>query len=196
MKNFSALPLPVSFAADRLRADLSLVEPSEWISHYRNDHYVGDWAVAPLRSVGGHPAVIYATPAGGNADFYQDTPLLQRCACFQEVIAWFQCSVNAARLMRLGPGARILEHTDDMATGSDEEWRIHLPVQTHPLVEFWVAGRVVPMGVGEVWYADFNLPHRVDNFSDQDRVHLVLDCTPNDWLSNQLEQARQLVKPI
>lgn len=187
MKTKASAKFPVQFDPARLKADLDKVLPEEWISHYRGDHYEGRWAVSPLRSVGGHPAIIYSTPAGSNPNFYQDTPILQRCDYFQEVIQWFQCQVNGARLMALDAGARILEHTDDMVAGELEELRIHIPVQTNPAVEFWVNGLLVPMQVGEVWFADFNLPHRVNNNGNESRIHLVLDCSVNEWLRGMVE---------
>lgn len=186
MNTIASIPLPFTFNPDRLREDLCKISPNEWINHYRGDHYEGKWAIAPLRSVAGHPAVIYATPSNGLDGFYRDTPILERCAYFQEVIARFHCPINAVRLMLLGTGARILEHTDEMEMGDFQEWRIHIPVQTHPDVAFYVDGQNVPMRAGQVWYADFNLPHRVENGSPIDRVHLVMDCVPNEWLKNQL----------
>jgi hypothetical protein len=31
---------------------------------------------------------------------------------------------------------------------------------------------------------NFNLPHRVSNNSNQDRVHLVIDAVVNDWVND------------
>jgi hypothetical protein len=194
MKTKSAIPLPVLFDPEKLKEDLQKITPAEWISHYRGDHYEGGWAVTPLRSVGGHPAIIYSTPAGSTPDFYKDTPILERCPHFQTVVKWFQCQVNGARLMRLDPAARILEHTDDMDGGNVQELRIHVPVETNPQVEFWVDGKLVPMQEGEVWYADFNLPHSVNNHSSAPRTHLVLDCSVNPWLEAQLERGQLIAQ--
>ena len=49
-------------------------------------------------------------------------------------------------------------------------------------VEFAVEGKALPMGEGECWYINFNLPHRIHNRGTTDRVHLVIDCVLNDWL--------------
>lgn len=38
------------------------------------------------------------------------------------------------------------------------------------------------MREGELRYLDFYQKHRVENNSDLDRIHLVLDCKVNDWL--------------
>ncbi|HMQ48360.1 MAG TPA: aspartyl/asparaginyl beta-hydroxylase domain-containing protein [Saprospiraceae bacterium] len=193
MDTFNPIQLPISFDPSALKADLAKIRAEEWINHYSTSHHQGRWGVVPLRSVGGHPQIIYASPSGIQADFYKDTPILERCTYFQEVIGWFQCQVNAARLMLLAAGARILEHTDEMQMGELVEWRIHVPVLTHPTVRFVVNQILIPMREGEVWLADFNLPHSVDNDSPVDRVHLVLDCLPNDWLREQLEKGHPML---
>jgi Aspartyl/Asparaginyl beta-hydroxylase len=191
MFNQDAIRLPFCFDAHLLLADLEKVDPDTWIRHYRPEEYEGDWAVAALRSVAGHPAVVHAVPGAVRDDFYKNTPLLERCSYFREVIECFECRIGSARLMRLGPGAKILEHTDDMGDGAGRELRIHIPVQTNERVEFWVNGRQIPLRAGECWYADFNLPHRVENKGLTDRVHLVLDCEPNEWLLDRLKKAAE-----
>ncbi len=185
-----AFPLTLQFDPQLLQADLQKIEANEWIRHYRNEEYEGEWAVAPLRSVAGHPAVIHAVPAGNQPNFYKNTPLLARCAYFQTVLRAFQCPIGSARLMLLGPSARILEHKDDMGQGTDQEVRLHIPIQTHEAVHFWVNKKRISMQAGELWYADFSQTHSVQNNSPIPRVHLVLDCQWNDWLKNLLQTAR------
>lgn len=194
MKNYTAVQLPKLFDAKLLQEDLEKVKPAEWIKHFRGDHYEGGWSVAPLRSVGGHPAIIYSTPAGSLPDFYKNTPILERCPTFQAVINWFECQVNGVRLMCLDAGSQILEHTDEMDAGDLSEFRIHVPISTNPWVEFWVNGQLLPMQEGEIWYADFNTPHSVKNDGPTPRIHLVLDCTPNDWLLEQMEKGNNIEK--
>lgn len=194
MRNYSAVQLPKLFDAKMLQADLEKIMSDEWINHFRGDHYEGSWSVAPLRSVGGHPAIIYSTPAGSLPDFYKSTPILERCPAFQAVINWFQCQVNGARLMCLDAGSQILEHTDEMEAGDVSELRIHVPISTNPQVEFWVNSQLLPLREGEIWYADFNTPHSVKNEGITPRIHLVLDCTPNDWLFGQMEKGNQILK--
>lgn len=182
----SAFRLPFSFDPQQLQADLQQVAAEEWIGHYRNDEYEGDWALAPLRSVAGHPAVIHASPIGPKEDFYKNTPLLERCSYFKQVLAQLKCRLGSARLMRLGAGARILEHSDDMGQGAVTEVRLHIPVQTNDQVRFMVDHQPVIMQVGEMWYADFSKLHSVENNGAEPRIHLVVDCLLNDWLKNTL----------
>ena len=90
--------------------------------------------------------------------------------------------------MLLGTGAKIKEHSDQLESpGSRSEWRIHIPIQTHQQVCFMLNGEQIPMQEGEIWYANFNLPHAVTNNSPVDRVHLVVDCFVNDWLIDQVK---------
>ena len=152
----------------------------QWIAHYKTTDYQGQWSVLPLRSVCGHPSVIHASP---NLNMYDDTPFLKQSPYFQHVLHHFNCPLASVRLMRLAAGATILEHTDDMG---EKEVRIHIPVQTHPDVEFWLNHQRVTMQVGDVWLGDFRLPHSVSNKSPIDRIHLVIDAQYNDWLADRL----------
>jgi hypothetical protein len=170
------------FDPELLKKDLVNVPSDAWIQHYRSDHFEGDWAGIPLRSVSGHPEIIHAAPAGNNPDFYKNTIYLEASPYFLEVLNWFKCLVNAYRLLKLGARSQILEHTDSMSMNGEEEWRIHVPVITSPLIEFRIEGYRLEMQAGEIWYADFNKKHSVKNPSGLDRIHLVLDCRPNDWL--------------
>jgi hypothetical protein len=182
----TALRLPFSFDPELLQSDLRKVQSEEWIGHYRNDEYEGEWALVPLRAVGGHPLVVHAVPINEQNNSFKNTPILERCTYFKQVLERLQCPVGAARLMLLGAGARILEHSDDMA----KEIRLHIPIQTNDQVFFWVDHKRVPMQVGEFWYADFTKTHSVENNSPEARIHLVVDCLMNEWLENMLITSR------
>ena len=121
-------------------------------------------------------------------DDYADTPILARCLYFQDVLAAFHCPLTSVRLLKLAARSSIREHKDYKLGFEDGEMRIHVPVVTNPDVAFFLAGEQVVMPEGEAWYLDLNLPHRVENHSDIDRIHLVIDCVVNDW-------ARELFPP-
>jgi hypothetical protein len=178
--------LPFSFDADRLRADLDRVTGSEWVDHLVRQNYEGEWDVLPLRFTAGatHPVMqIYADPT---ATRFEDGPLLDQTPYIREVIARFACPIQSVRLMRLSPGSVIKEHLDhDLAA----EWgaaRIHIPITTNPQVEFLLNHRQVVMEPGSAWYLRLSDAHSVANRGASDRVHLVIDCTANDWLIGQL----------
>lgn len=184
------LQLPLRFDPVLLARDLDILSATPWTSHFVRQNYEGDWSVIPLRCVAGetHPIrMIYSDPT---ATDYVDTPFLGLCAYFQAVIAAFACEVRSVRLMRLGPGSIIKEHTDlDLGVESGTA-RIHIPVTTNPDVEFLLNRRRVEMKEGQAWYLRLGDPHAVANRGTTDRVHLVLDLIANDWLMGFFEAAK------
>jgi quercetin dioxygenase-like cupin family protein len=64
--------------------------------------------------------------------------------------------------------------------------RFHVPVTTNPAAVFELEGRPIEMHPGESWYLDFNLRHRVANGGTEPRIHLVVDCIVNDWVTRTL----------
>jgi hypothetical protein len=175
-----ALRLPFQFDPARLAADLALIAPDEWVPHFNTSIYEGDWSGVALRSVGGRPAQLYPDPAAEGQ--FADTALLGRCAYFQHVLATLRFPLEAARLLRLRARSSIAEHRDYKLGVQDGSLRIHVPVATNPDVAFFLDGQRVLMLPGESWYLNLNLPHRVDNQSDTDRVHLVIDGLVNPWV--------------
>lgn len=187
--------LPLEFDAVRLRQDLALVRPEEWVAHHNKQGYEGGWSGVSLRGVGGAAADIRAGD-GAPLTSVADTPILARCPYFAEVLRQFPCPVRSARLLRLCPGAIIREHRDNQLGIENGEVRIHIPILTNPDVAFFVNGERLTMNPGETWYINFNLPHRVKNLGASDRIHFVIDCVVDDWLRGLLPaDAAQLDPP-
>lgn len=174
------LRLPFAFDPAGLLADLALVRPDEWVAHFNRNDYEGDWSGVALRAVGGDLRRIYPDPSPGAA--YADTELMARCPHLRAAVATFRCPVKSARLLRLAAGSNIVEHRDEGLCYEDGEARLHVPIQTDAAVAFYLDGRRLVMNPGEAWYVNVHLPHRVDNASPRDRVHLVIDCRVDEWL--------------
>jgi hypothetical protein len=174
------LKLPLSFDPQRLKRDLQALTPEDWVMHFNKPYYEGEWSGVALRSVDGEDGRLYPDPTA-RAKF-ADTPTLARCPSIQEVLATFQCELEAVRLLKLRAGSSIREHKDYNLGYEDGEVRFHVPVLTNPDVEFYLNQQRVVMHEGECWYLNLNLPHRVVNHSATDRIHLVIDCVVNDWL--------------
>ena len=178
---FTSLKLPFHFDPERLTADLGVIAADEWVAHFNKGIYEGDWSGVALRSVGGKAMQLYPDPTA--TDRFADTETLGRCPYYREVLAAFQCPLTSARLLRLRAGSSIAEHRDYRLGYEDGEVRLHVPIVTDPEVAFFLAGERVPMAAGECWYLNVNLPHRVENRSRIDRIHLVIDCVVNEWLA-------------
>ncbi len=63
--------------------------------------------------------------------------------------------------------------------------RTHIAVITNPLVTFIVGGEEKNMKEGEIWEINNQLTHSVDNNSDYDRIHFIIDY--------QLKEKKQLI---
>jgi hypothetical protein len=187
------LRLPLTFDAALLARDLDRLSSGEWIRHYVEQNYEGDWSVIPLRSPAGetHPVrMIFADPA---ARSFVDTPLLEGCGYFRQVLDAFDCPLQAVRLMRLAPGSLIKEHVDADLRFENGNVRVHIPVTTNDGVEFHLNGSRVVLEAGSAWYLRLSDPHSVVNRGGADRVHMVIDATVNDWVGALFEAAAQHV---
>lgn len=175
--------LPFDFDVPTLKADLARIQSDEWIRHFNDRIFEGDWSGVALRSVGGTAGKLYSgLDTRGDC---QDTPVLDRCPYFREVLATFRCPLQSARLLKLEPRSSILKHSDPFLGYEDGEVRMHIPIQTDPEVRFYLEGERVTMQEGACWYLNLSRKHWVDNFSDAARVHLVIDCEVNEWLAAQ-----------
>lgn len=176
---------PFTFNVEQTKQQLLDLSGAAWIAHYNKKDYTGDWNVLALRSGWGHPDNIYSVPMP--VDKYEDTPLMEVFPDIKDILNQLACDKTSVRFMRLCAGAEIKEHCDDeLDITKSKEARIHVPVQTHEQVEFYLNNKRVVMNEGECWYLNFNLPHRVKNSGTTDRIHLVIDCVVNDWLLQQM----------
>ncbi|HYM01967.1 MAG TPA: aspartyl/asparaginyl beta-hydroxylase domain-containing protein [Stellaceae bacterium] len=181
--------MSLDFDAKNLKADLAQIAAADWEAHFNAQYHDGGWYGVALRSVEGSAVRLYPEPVPGAR--YVDMPALAKLPSIRRALGRFACPLQSVRLLRLGPGAHILEHRD-YGLGFDEGTiRLHVPLQTAADVEFYVDGERVTMGEGECWYLDLGLPHRVQNHGAQERIHLVLDCTVNDWLLSIFPDERQ-----
>lgn len=175
--NPSSCQLPISFSIEKLQNDLVTCETNLWTPHFNTYRYEGKWTSVSLRSQSGLETDILSFPDKE----YKNTPLLDSCPYFKEIMDWFQCEKEAVRLLRLGPDSEIKEHVDNDTSYEDGFFRIHVPIITNSEVYFYVDQKLVPMKMGECWYANFQLPHSVQNKSSEPRIHLTLDCIRNEW---------------
>ena len=196
MLKYVKLPLPIDAAL--MKAELQKLEGVTFIDHYNKPHYEGDWSVISLRSPSGKAENIVSIHASSDhaANTYQDTPLMDRCPYIKSVISQLHCEKTMIRLMKLNAGAVIKTHTDHDMNFESGEARFHIPIVTNDQVEFFVDEERITLKEGACWYLNLNLPHRVTNGGTTDRIHLVIDCIVNDWVSDQFSNPGFLRKEI
>ena len=64
--------------------------------------------------------------------------------------------------------------------------RHHIPIVTNDEVWFYVDGEKKNLKTGEIWEIDNTKLHKVENLSNKDRVHVIVDILPNDFLGKNL----------
>jgi hypothetical protein len=60
--------------------------------------------------------------------------------------------------------------------------RFHVPIITNPDVDFRIDSETINMKTGEIWEINNSKLHYVNNRSDKDRVHLLIDIMPNKYI--------------
>ena len=184
--------LPFSFDVHQLKEEVMLLDSNNWISHYQKLHYHGNWTALPLRSIDGSSDNIMVQPT--NNYNYADTIFLKQSPYLQHTLNTFKCSILGARLLKLESGAEIKEHRDADLNFEKGEIRLHIPVITHEDVEFYLDNEKIIMLEGQCWYMNLNLPHRIKNKSQVNRIHLVIDALVNEWVKEVFETDTPLPK--
>jgi len=186
----AAVKLPLSVDPANLQADLDRIDPAEWLTHFNTDYFEGDWTGVALRAAPGNAQTLHVDPA---AQKFVDTSAMLLCPHIAAALGMFQCPLKSVRLLKLTAGSSIREHRDDDLGWEAGEVRLHVPIITNPEVEFFLNGQRIAMKEGECWYLDLSLPHRVENRSKADRIHLVIDCLLNDWLRATIDGGQEMV---
>jgi hypothetical protein len=83
-------------------------------------------------------------------------------------------------IVNLHQGGAIDEHLDEGAY-ADHFDRFHLVLSARPGVKFHVGPYHFECEVGQLWWFNHKLPHRVVNESDDDRLHLIVDMVSPYW---------------
>ncbi|WHZ19973.1 MAG: hypothetical protein OJF55_002122 [Rhodanobacteraceae bacterium] len=160
------IQLPLLFDAETLAAEIGALDASLWQPHPSG--LPGNTAL-PLVAAEGDPA-------RGDALFgvMRPTPALERCTYLRRTLGSLDAVLGRVRLMRLAPGAEVAPHVDTNHYWN-ERVRVHIPVTTHPSVDFTCGDAHTHMAAGECWIFDTWQLHRVVNPTDHVRVHLVVD---------------------
>ena len=177
--------LPLRFDVERLQAEVLAFSEDDWRAHPQKFE--------------GNSALLLVSHGGGNNDDMQGpmrpTSWLERCPYIRQVMARFGTVVGRSRLMRLGPGYQVSEHSD-VHYYWRHRTRIHVPIVTDPRIEFWCQEKQVHMGAGEAWIFDNWKQHKVINpTADLTRIHLVFDTAGSSAFWELAARARRPFAP-
>jgi len=142
---FASARFPFEFSKDQLIEDYKTCETFAFSEHYNATDYEGSWKLIALRSMDGAVDNVRAFSLTGE---FVDTPLLEKCTYFKEIIDLFDCEKESIRLLNLSAGSRIHEHTDLDLGYEDGLFRVHVPITTNNDVRFYINKELVTMEVG------------------------------------------------
>lgn len=181
--NNDRIQLPFHFDVEKMREEITALELSEY------NYY----SVIPMRSPAYQVDASIPMPpptddyADGSWTDWLDTKYMKKCPYIRSVVDTFSehTTVNLVRILRLGPGEIVKEHTDPTLAIQVPKSMIRLtvPIWSGDEVDFYLNDEVVEMQPGECWYLRLSDPHRVENHGTTDRINLTIDMIPNEWLT-------------
>ena len=89
--------------------------------------------------------------------------------------------VSLAMIVKLLPDSDIIPHADESKYLGVVR-RHHIPLKTNEEVLFHIDGERINMKVGECWEINNSKVHHVTNNSNEDRVHLIIDILPKQYI--------------
>ena len=84
---------------------------------------------------------------------------------------------------KLKAGQKIYKHKDT-TDYLNIIHRIHIPIITNKDIMFYIDDGVLNMFEGECWEINNMKSHEVINDSDEDRIHLMIDIIPNEYIND------------
>jgi hypothetical protein len=184
----STLVYPLSYIhidPERLLTDFRNMKEDDWVEQNRYKDGFEHWRGIALYSVSGDARdlrcadrlPVRKTTAGERCPYICNELLPQCGAPWLRVVFY-----------RLEAGTQIPEHRDH---GQNRHTlgmvRIHIPVITNEKIVMYVEKKPYHFPLGTAWYFDASARHSVENNSDQDRTHLVVDLLACEDLEKRLK---------
>ena len=120
-------------------------------------------------------------------DLFFESEMSSIAQIISDLYSKYSLRFQRVRLMKLNAHTKIDKHTDKV----DKEFldedepllRLHLPIKTNDKVSFSIwNGKLKESKIletNQLYFVDVTKPHSVVNNSNEDRIHLVLDCYDN-----------------
>ena len=96
-------------------------------------------------------------------------------------------SLLLVRLIKLAPGARVIEHLDYCDLYGPEKVRLHIPIVTAPDCRAFFQGRAVHLSPDALWMFRPNSAVHAYLNGSVTRIHLIIDAYVDDTLKQEIE---------
>ena len=160
-----------------------VINDVQFLKHFGNYHDNG-WKSIGLITANGDPN----EDRDLNAKYYEKTEILKSMPHLNKYLDEIKTEKKRVRIMKLEKRCKIFLHFDRSETYDLGFLRIHIPIITNENVITTILNKKYYWKFNEVWFADFSFPHKVENNSDFDRYHLVIDCHKNNFTDNLISE--------
>ena len=164
---------------DEFKYELNkILDGENFVSH--NGDHSGGWGSICLVSYGGDPYNDLV-----NDKEVLPTRLLKNCPEIKKFLDMIPGKKFRVRFMEIQANSQIFWHYDNNETidcGSNNNARIHIPIITNPEIDLQICHENNYWKCGKIYYGDFSFPHSINNKSNKNRIHLVIDVLVNDKL--------------
>ncbi|QEP43089.1 hypothetical protein D5085_08165 [Ectothiorhodospiraceae bacterium BW-2] len=162
---------------DNLYADLAQLHESDYIPAY-SEYTIGSWRTAILMNQEGDSSSGEVIEYAGSA---QATPLAKKLPHIMQVLSetFNMATIKLARIATIKKYGLILPHID-FVTFSKPCKRYNIALISNDRCISIEEQTAYSMRSGEIWDLDATHPHSAANFSDEDRVSLIIDLEPID----------------
>lgn len=150
---------PVALQAEFAALDSAL--PPEGRTHYGAAPGTG-WTAIPLQ----------CEPARS---------LLERLPTLRSAVEWPGPRLTRVFILRQPAGGILDWHVDHIGIHRQEA-RLLIPIHAPTGAITLIGHDSAAYPEGQCWTGDFCFPHRVENFTDRDRIVLALDVTVDGWV--------------
>jgi len=154
----------------------------------------------------------------GQKERFRDTHILDACPYIKEIIGGLNTDVYLVRLLKLSAkGYHGFHHDGSVFNQRYTIIRLHLPIITNDKCKFLLGyPTMLPSPVeqaegrgfrnvkrlyethltaGDMWFTNVTTLHAIENFSDEDRVHLVIDVKPTPEMFKKIYGSLTNYKP-
>lgn len=187
--DFDRLKLGFTYQVDKLIEELNQIETNPFL-YYSVITLRGPAHIIDPKLPTPPPAEDYAD---GSWTEWKDTNRLKNSPYLKSIVDLFKqhTKVTLVRLLRLGGGEIVKEHTDP-TLGLEVEnsvIRLTIPIISPIETEFYLNNKIVDMKAGECWYLKLTDPHKIINKSKKERINLTIDIIPNEWVREQISNS-------
>ena len=114
---------------------------------------------------------------------------LSRCPYIGRILNELDCDFTTVAARSMPAGGTYLIHYDWATWDYYRDFRLHIPVHTHPKATFWCNGQFTHMAAGDLFTFDRWSMHSVFNNSPEARIHLILDTQGSNKLRGLLSKS-------